>query len=235
MASRCWAILTGEYPPMPGGVADHTQILAKALVAAGDEVHVFVPGEYAIDCFSAQPPFVRPLPDHYGPPGLAQLSRWVESLPSGARLLVQYTPQAFGWRGMNVPLGLWLRRIARSRPVDVLFHEVHAPIGPNQPLRHNLVGGVTRWMARQVAQSAQRIFVSTSSWESILRPMVADDVPIRLTAVPSNLPTDPPPACVAATRLKITRCHDGMLVVGLRDVRSVVQAIARRGASPPAA
>ena len=30
-----WHILTGEYPPAPGGVADHTRILAVVLQALG--------------------------------------------------------------------------------------------------------------------------------------------------------------------------------------------------------
>jgi len=38
-----WAIITGEYPPQAGGVSDYTRIVAEALVAAGDEVHVWTP------------------------------------------------------------------------------------------------------------------------------------------------------------------------------------------------
>src|SRR6476661_463643 len=103
--SHPWAILTGEYPPMAGGVADYTELLASALAATGDAVHVFVPA----DCDATSdhaPPFVRRLPDHYGPAGLTQVSRWIDALPLDARLLVQYTPQSFGFRAMNVPFCL---------------------------------------------------------------------------------------------------------------------------------
>ena len=35
-----WAIITGEYPPDPGGVSDYTYLVATHLADAGDEVHV---------------------------------------------------------------------------------------------------------------------------------------------------------------------------------------------------
>jgi glycosyltransferase involved in cell wall biosynthesis len=199
---------------MPGGVADHTRNLAEALVAAGDEVHVFVPTRCAIDPKRPHQPFVRALPDRYGPAALARLSQLIDELPRGARLLVQYTPQAFGWWGINVPFCLWLRSAARARPVDLLFHEVYSPIDPAQPLRLNLLGVVTRWMSRQVARSGQRLFVSTSAWERILRPMIRDDVPICLAPVPSNLPLSVSPDCAAVARRKMTGGRDAMLVVG---------------------
>src|SRR3954451_874155 len=203
MAGQTWAILTGEYPPMPGGVSDHAKLLADALAAAGDQVHVFVPRACAnrSEGFS----IVRRLPDHFGPAGLACLSRWVEALPVRARLLVEYTPQAFGCRGMNVPFCLWLRAAARVRAVDLLFHEVHYPIEASQTLRHSLVGTVTRWMARTIAGAADRVFVSTEAWEPIVRPMVRPGVPILVTPVPSNLSSNISPQCIATARWRATR------------------------------
>jgi len=38
-----WAILTGEYPPQPGGVSDYTRLVAEGLAVGGDEVHVWAP------------------------------------------------------------------------------------------------------------------------------------------------------------------------------------------------
>jgi hypothetical protein len=38
-----WAILTVEHLLQPGGVSDYTRIVARGLVAAGDEVRVFAP------------------------------------------------------------------------------------------------------------------------------------------------------------------------------------------------
>ena len=38
-----WHIIASEYPPQRGGVSDYTHVVAQALVAAGDEVHVWCP------------------------------------------------------------------------------------------------------------------------------------------------------------------------------------------------
>ena len=38
-----WHIITHEYPPQVGGVSDYTYLLASALAAAGDSVHVWCP------------------------------------------------------------------------------------------------------------------------------------------------------------------------------------------------
>ena len=40
-----WHLVTSEYPPDIGGVSDYTAQLARALAGAGDEVHVWCPGE----------------------------------------------------------------------------------------------------------------------------------------------------------------------------------------------
>jgi hypothetical protein len=39
-----WHIVTGEYPPDVGGVADYTETVAHALHASGDRVHVWTAG-----------------------------------------------------------------------------------------------------------------------------------------------------------------------------------------------
>ena len=40
-----WHIITCEYPPQIGGVSDYTKLVAEGLAEAGDEVHVWGPGE----------------------------------------------------------------------------------------------------------------------------------------------------------------------------------------------
>ena len=38
-----WHIITHEYPPQVGGVSDYTYLLASALAAAGDRLHMWCP------------------------------------------------------------------------------------------------------------------------------------------------------------------------------------------------
>ncbi|HSC28320.1 MAG TPA: glycosyltransferase, partial [Vicinamibacterales bacterium] len=115
-----WNILTGEFPPACGGVGDYTAAIARALAAAGDRVTVFTPLASAP---APALPGVRivTLPDGYGASGRRQLDA---RLDAGARVLVQYVPNAFGARGANLAWCRWLRRRALAgADVRVMFHE----------------------------------------------------------------------------------------------------------------
>src|SRR5438105_4425025 len=139
-----WHILTGEYPPQPGGVSDYTRRLARGLAAAGDAVTVWCP-----PCGGADEPngvCVRRLPDRFGPRALAVLGKALPRRGERGRLLVQYVPHGYGWKAMNLPFCLWLAR-QRRLPVWVMFHEVAFPLRRGQPLAHSVVGGVTHLMA----------------------------------------------------------------------------------------
>jgi hypothetical protein len=119
-----WHIVTGEYPPECGGVGDYTRLVARSLAAAGDAVTVWAPWT------TLQPPAdagvtVRVLPDRYGLRSLAALSSELEAATS-PRILVQYVPHAFGWKGGNLPFCFWLW-LQRARRPWVMFHEVAYP------------------------------------------------------------------------------------------------------------
>ncbi|MGH7880864.1 MAG: glycosyltransferase, partial [Candidatus Binataceae bacterium] len=121
-----WQILTGEYPPQRGGVSDYTQIVARGLAAAGDEVHVWAPPTDGADAEDASV-VVHRVADRFGLRTLARLAAMIAQ-SGGGRLLTQYEPQAFGWKGMNLPLCAWLLgRRGRGAPT-VMFHEVMFPI-----------------------------------------------------------------------------------------------------------
>ena len=72
-----WHVLTGEYPPVPGGVADYTQLVARGLAAAGDAVNVWTPqAPWSLSSPVLSPSdddgvTVRRLPDHFGARSLA--------------------------------------------------------------------------------------------------------------------------------------------------------------------
>jgi hypothetical protein len=202
-----WHILTGEYPPRPGGVADYTQAVARGLAAAGDAVEVWAPG-----CAPAREPrlAVHDLPDHFGPRALSTLSRRLRRGPTPYRLLVQYVPQAFGWKGLNVPFCLWLRAQPRES-TWLMFHEVAFPVSRQQPLMHNGLGLVTRGMAAIAASAASRAFVSIPAWEPMVRRAAAVSTPIGWMPVPSAIPVSADATAIAAVR---QRFADGNALVG---------------------
>jgi glycosyltransferase involved in cell wall biosynthesis len=194
-----WLILTGEYPPKLGGVSDYTRNLAVGLTRAGEAVEVFAPPAGAP---LARDPGVRVhlLPDHYGPRSLVFLERALARRPGG-RLLVQYVPQGFGMRGMNVPFSLWLA--TRRRPVWIMFHEVAVAFGSWRSPKHNALALVTQFMARRVAGGAERIFISTPGWRDYLHGIAPRAREPLFLPIPSNLPESVAPVDALRARERL--------------------------------
>ena len=192
-----WNIITGEYPPQPGGVSDYTAQVAHGLLAAGDQVEVWAP-----PCPQNPGPGgdipVHRLPDDFGPRSIAAMQRGLRP-SSGTRVLVQFVPHAFGWRGMNLPLCLWIAARYRKN-LTVTFHEVSYPVGREQSLRHNLLGVTTRLMALTLARAAREIIVTTPTWQQLLGPSAAPDAKTQWAPVPGNIPVAGDRAAIDALR-----------------------------------
>ncbi len=115
-------LVSGEYPPLQGGVGDFTQALARALCAVGVEVHVMTSGA------ARRPP--RPASDepevHTIGPGwsfadLLRTARLAGRLHLD-RLNLQYQAAAFG---LTAPIH-FLPQLA-SVPCVVTFHDLRVP------------------------------------------------------------------------------------------------------------
>lgn len=200
-----WAVLTGEYPPEAGGVADYTRLVARGLADAGDAVHVYAPHRPAAD------PGIEThgLPDHYGPRSLADLERELTARPPH-RILVQYVPHAFGSKAMNLPFAAWLAlRGRRIAPLWVMFHEVAFPFSW-RPMKHALLGSVTRIMARLVAGAAERVFVTIPAWANLLKRFCPRVRPPQWLPVPCTLPPGRDPQA----RVTIRRHYAGRRAEG---------------------
>ncbi len=206
-----WAVLTGEYPPEPGGVSDYTRLVARGLAAAGDLVRVYAPGSPLADPGIT----THGLPDHFGPRSLADLERELTARPPH-RILVQYVPHAFGSKAMNLPFAAWLAlRAKRIAPVWVMFHEVAFPFSW-RPMKYALLGSVTRIMARLVAGAAERVFVAIPAWGDLLKRFCPRVKPPQWLPVPCTLPPGRDPQAKVTIRRHYTETvgplGDGPLV-----------------------
>ena len=181
-----WHIITGEYPPQPGGVSDYTQIVARGLADAGDSVVVWAPPAPASDARHPRID-VRRLPDCFGPRSLKVLSAELDRAASSRRVLVQYVPHAFGWKAANVPFCVWLRS-RRGDSIWVMFHEVSFPFDARAGLTLNLLAGVNRVMASLVGGAAERAFVSIPAWRSGVGSVTPAGTPVTWLPVPSGIP-----------------------------------------------
>lgn len=179
-----FAIITGEYPPQRGGVADYTKIVGQALVEAGDEVEIWAPLSEDLLAPTNGAPSIHRVRGKFNPRNLMFLSRALEK-QKPHRVLVQYAPHAFGFKAMNLPFCLWVMKARRRHHVWVMFHEVAFPIHREQPIRYNALGAVNRIMAGLLARSAERIFVSTPSWNTLLKGISPSAVDAEWLPVPS--------------------------------------------------
>ncbi|HTL31188.1 MAG TPA: glycosyltransferase, partial [Tepidisphaeraceae bacterium] len=193
-----WAILTGEYPPSGGGVSDYTHQIARGLAAAGDVVHVWTP-EAEGSGPSDPGVTVHSLPDRYSPRSLARLRSDLSQLKQPYRLLLQYTPMAFGFYGANYPFAFWLA--AQRAPVWVMFHELYMPLRRGQPMRYNALALVQRLTLALVMHSTERVFVSIPAWGEMLAPLI-DHQPVQWLPIPSGVAVEFDPSRVDEIREK---------------------------------
>jgi glycosyltransferase involved in cell wall biosynthesis len=198
MSPTSWHLITGEYGPALGGVAGYSQGIARALAARGEEVHVWAPprgGQLARD------PEVQlhPLEGGFDLAAFHTISRALASIRSPKRILLQYVPQAFGKKGMNVALPLWLVSL-RDAQLWVMFHEVVVPWGG---WRVNVLSAVTRTMASIIVSRADRVFVSVPMWESVLHSLAPWRRGVTWLPVPTNVPMAATDSSVAAVRRSV--------------------------------
>jgi glycosyltransferase involved in cell wall biosynthesis len=196
-----WQIVTGEYPPDEGGVGDYTRVVAHGLAAAGDEVHVWTP-ETIKNSEENNAVQIHRLTDHFGPRAILQLDR-VVARSSADCVLIQYVPQAFGCRGLNLPFCGWLYG-RRPKRLMMMFHEVTFPSERGDSRKRRLLGTVSRLMASLASQAASQVFVSTPIWTQVLRSQCGFEGEARWLPLPSVIPVRCDKAAVRTIR---SRCN----------------------------
>lgn len=210
-----WHIITGEYPPQPGGISDYTELLAGGLAGEGHGVRVWCP-----ECEGVSPRRdgveARRVRGGFGPSGLLRLGRSLSREHGPRTLLVQYAPNALGMRGLNLFFCLWLmwRRLWSGDDVRVMFHEPFYYFA-RQPLRLNVLALVQRVMAVLLLASSRVVYVSTPAWERLLRPFAWRR---RLRAVwlpiPSTIPFVKDEEGVSRLRAELTGAAGASAVIG---------------------
>jgi hypothetical protein len=178
-------IITGEFPPNPGGVSDYTAVVARALADAGEDVHVWTGG-----CEPAAPAGDRVTVHRslgtFDRRSLADAGVALDTFPAPRRLLVQWVPHAYGRSSMNLAFCLWVWRRVRGHGdvLDVMVHEPFLRFGFG--LKQTVAAAVHRVMVSVLMRAASRIYVGTTTWEPLCRPY-AKRVAFTWTPVPSGI------------------------------------------------
>ena len=196
-------ILTGEYPPQPGGVGDYCALVAAGVVAEGRGVHVWCPGHDARRT-EASGVEVHRVDRLFSLGGLGRLALALDRWPAPRSLLLQYAPNAFGLQGMNVPLCVWLLTRSRRDDVRVMFHEPYFYFGWRRPHR-NVLAVVQRLMAVLLLGASRRVYLSSATWERCLSPyMWLGGRQLMWLPVPSNVPRCEDEPAIDRCRLELT-------------------------------
>jgi glycosyltransferase involved in cell wall biosynthesis len=170
-------LVTGEYPPLQGGVGDFTHQLGQALVPAGVEVHVITTGRAG--AVSVGGVTVHPVVDRWS---FATLMR-VRALARRLRLdllNMQYQAAAYG---LSAPIH-FLPDTAGVKTV-VTFHDLRIPyLFPK-------AGRLRPAAVKHLARSAAGVIVTDTQDEQTLRQRGGI---ARLVQIPigSNIKRDPP-------------------------------------------
>jgi glycosyltransferase involved in cell wall biosynthesis len=150
MAMRI-GLVTGEFPPMQGGVGAFTQELSTALEDLGHEVHIIT----RVGC--AGPRFLHPVVRHWGWRAIKQVTNLARRLDLDV-LDIQYQAAAYDLHpaiNFQPTLGglsqvLW----GESCPVIVTFHDL------NVPFLFPKAGPVRDWVVTLLAQQANTAIVT---------------------------------------------------------------------------
>ena len=200
-----WHLVTCEYPPQAGGVSDYTQLVAKGLALAGDEVHVWCPqlkGGTETEINDQTDVFVHRELGSFSVADLRRVSGLLDRFDSPRRLLVQWVPHGYGYNSMNFQFCLWLwKRAARARDrIDLMVHEPCLPFGKGS-LKQNGVAAVHRLMTIVLLNAARHVWMSIPAWAARLRPYsLGRALPFTWLPVPSSVPIVYDPVGVQVVR-----------------------------------
>lgn len=253
-----WHLVTCEFPPRLGGVADFTRVAAGVLSREGP-VHVWAPAPARAACEGV---VVHELESGFSAASLRTLDARLGACEPPRRLFVQWVPHGYGYKSLNVPFCLWVgRRARRGDQIDLMIHEPFLPFDRRRP-RQNVGAVAHRLMLRLLLGAATRVWVSTPSfipdvhrfaprpvtaaWLPVPSPISLLDAPDEVRRLRASLAGDAPVvghfgtcnALVAPIlmetleRLSILRPELRLIVVG-RDTDAVTRALVARGRVAP--
>lgn len=202
--SNNWHLVTGEYPPVEGGVGDYVFSLSNELARAGDVVHVWCPASagHGLDQpgVSVHSEFAG-----FGPSDCRRVGKLLNREPVPRRLLIQWVPHVFGFRGVNVVFCFWVlaRAIVRHDVVEVMVHEPFLRVGGS--FKQRIAALAQRIMILSLLLAATRVWVSQPFWWTLIRPFaLGRSIHVGWLPLPSNMPTTADPDVVSEIRSGMT-------------------------------
>jgi glycosyltransferase involved in cell wall biosynthesis len=213
-------LISGEYPPMQGGVGAFTQELARAMAALPDapELHIFTHREarpagdparrkwrelrQPVDLGFAQLyPYVR----RWRWPILSEAADWAIRYELDV-VNIQYQAAAYHMRSPAANLLPW--RLRPLLPTFVTFHDLRVPyLFPK-------AGGLRRWLVNLMARQASGVIVTNQPDEDDLRRAGLPAGKIAQIPIGSNIPVYPASATAVAEQRAQWGLSDNHFLLG---------------------
>ncbi len=174
-------LVTGEYPPMQGGVGDYTKELGKAFADLDVEVHVLTQGS---DGGGDEPGITVHRLHRWGWKALGAASSLVRRLSPDA-VQIQYQAAAYGMHPSIHFLPRWLRLTTHTPIVSVTYHDLLVPyLFPK--------AGPLRW--RAVLEMARSSHLAVTTNPADYRRLSSALPHVRVEEIPigSNIHPSPP-------------------------------------------
>lgn len=158
------ALLTGEYPPQPGGLGDYTRQLALALVARGHTVSVITTTAGGLQALDPQQVKLAPaaMRGAWGWRSWPALIDILDRLRPTV-LHIQYQTGAYAMHPAVNLLPWRLQRLAGRPRVAVTFHDLL------EPYLFPKAGALRRWVNLRLATDADQVVTTTGADARALR------------------------------------------------------------------
>ncbi len=227
-------MITGEYPPMEGGVGDFTHELSRALHAQGHEIHILTTS------LSSTPPYLtenglnvyRQI-DDWGWGIHTRINQWVEAVKPEL-LNLQYQAAAYQMKGQVL---LYPRQRSSAIPLVVTYHDLLPPyLFPK-------AGPLRQWSVRQLAQRSDGVIVTNpGDYDTLTQQFAHLATPMQLIPIGSNIAPEPPPGYTPADWRAAHGFAPEDLLIGFfgflnrsKGVETLLEALSRlRAAEAPA-
>jgi len=171
------ALYSPDVPRRPGGVSDHTLVLARALAAEGADV--------AVLASRGDPELFAPIPCHVGIRPNRRLVKGV-TRTGASWVVLQYVPFLFARHGIAPSLVAGLYAVRRSGTQIAVF--VHEPFVPFARLPWLVTGVLQRVQLLALIRLADRVYTAVPAWQRFLRRWTPRATPVHLVPVGATLP-----------------------------------------------
>lgn len=168
-----------DVPPLPGGVSDHTLVLARALSAFG------VPP--VVLALRGDPTLFAPMRCVTGlkPTDIADAAR----AHGVSTVVIQYVPFLFARRGVSPALVLGIRRMARAGVALAVI--IHEPFVPFTRLPWLVTGFPQRWQFGYLMRRASHVYTPLPQFADIARRYTGSGTTVVVAPVGATLPVSP--------------------------------------------